>query len=420
MYSQYRHRHIRPAPLNSVALPESARSIAARTICAPRTFSAYSAYSRLGIPAVLCAGVLQLAGCTAMAPGIQFSQSDASASDNAGHPRTEMRTITPDLVRKERELREQQVSEDISALMQRAQPYRIEAGDVLQIVVWDHPELSASMLPAAPLGMPGAAGVAGSPLQPQSGFEVDQQGMLDFPYAGKLKVAGLTSSEVHRQLTDRLARYLRSPKLSVRVLAYRSKRVYVDGEVKQPGVQAINDLPMTLTEAINRAGGMNPTADQSRIIIGREGKTYHINLPQLVQRGVNPSEIMLASGDVVRVLSRDESKIFISGEVTAPRALPMRNGRLTLNEALGEAGGINPVTGDARQVYVIRRSSAESMVYQLDANAPGALAVAEGFELNPKDVVYVAATPLTNWNRTISALIPGALPTAVIATTPGR
>jgi polysaccharide export outer membrane protein len=98
----------------------------------------------------------------------------------------------------------------------------------------------------------------------------------------------------------------------------------------------------------------------------------------------------------------------------------MRNGRLTLTEALGEAGGINPVTGDARQVYVVRRTSQSSVVYQLDANAPGALAMAEGFELNPRDVVYVAATPLTNWNRTISALIPGALPTAVIATTPGR
>lgn len=373
---------------------------------------------RISKVVMLAALLLPFAGCTSMAPGIQFAK--APAAQSADHPRTEIRSITPDLVRKERELRDQQVSDDISALLQPPQVYRIEAGDVLQIVVWDHPELSASMLPAPVLGAPGAAGVAASPLQPQSGFEVDQQGMLDFPYAGKLKVTGLTSTEVHQQLTERLARYLRNPKLSVRVLTYRSKRVYVDGEVKQPGVQAINDLPMTLTEAINRAGGMNPTADQSRILIHREGKSYPINLPQLVQRGVNPSSIMLTSGDVVRVLSRDESKIFISGEVTAPRALPMRNGRLTLNEALGEAGGINPVTGDARQVYVIRRSSTESRVYQLDANAPGALAVAEGFELNPKDVVYVAATPLTNWNRTISAMIPGALPTAVIATTPGR
>jgi len=368
--------------------------------------------------------VVWLSACTAMAPGIQFgkappSSTAADEADDVVAP-AEILAITPRLVRQEKALRDQQVAEDITALLQPAQVYRIEAGDVLLIVVWDHPELSASMLPAGVPGAVGVAGVAVSPMQPQSGFEIDQQGMLDFPYAGKLRVAGLTPVEVHEQLIRRLSHYLKNPKFTLRVLTYRSKRVYVDGEVKQPGVQAINDLPMTLTEAINRAGGVTPMADQSRIMVSREGKTYQINMPQLVQRGVNPSSIMLASGDVVRVLSRDETKIFISGEVTSPRALPMRNGRLTLNEALGEAGGINPVTGDACQVYVVRRNSQSSVVYQLDANAPGALAMAEGFELNPRDVVYVAATPLTNWNRTISAMIPGALPTAVIATTPGR
>ena len=376
---------------------------------------------------VLAVGVVVwLSACTAMAPGIQFgkaqpasTEADAADADAVVSP-AEILAITPRLVRQEKALRDQQIAEDITALLQPAQIYRIEAGDVLHIVVWDHPELSASMLPAGVPGAVGVAGVAVSPMQPQSGFEIDQQGMLDFPYAGKLKVAGLTAVEAHEQLIRRLSHYLKHPKVTLRVLTYRSKRVYVDGEVKQPGVQAINDLPMTLTEAINRAGGVTPMADQSRIMVSREGKTYQINMPQLVQRGVNPSAIMLASGDVVRVLSRDETKIFISGEVTSPRALPMRNGRLTLNEALGEAGGINPVTGDARQVYVVRRNSQSSVVYQLDANAPGALAMAEGFELNPRDVVYVAATPLTNWNRTISAMIPGALPTAVIATTPGR
>ncbi|MEO0313774.1 MAG: hypothetical protein RI928_230 [Pseudomonadota bacterium] len=374
---------------------------------------------------VLAMGVvLWLSACTSMAPGIQFGKAqppvvEADGTDPAMAP-AEILAITPRLVRQEKQLRDQQVAEDISALIQPAQVYRLEAGDVLHIVVWDHPELSASMLPAGVPGALGVAGVAVSPMQPQSGFEIDRQGMLDFPYAGKLKVAGLTTVEVHEQLIQRLSRYLKNPKVTLRVLTYRSKRIYVDGEVKQPGVQAIDDLPMTLTEAINRAGGVTPMADQSRIMVSRDGKTYQINMPQLVQRGVNPSSIMLVSGDVVRVLSRDETKVFISGEVTSPRALPMRNGRLTLNEALGEAGGINPVTGDARQVYVVRRNSQSSVVYQLDANAPGALAMAEGFELNPRDVVYVAATPLTNWNRTISAMIPGALPTAVIATTPGR
>ncbi len=362
-----------------------------------------------------------LAGCSSMAPGIQFSNaSQVTGDDDARAINPDIRKITPTLVTSERQAREQKAAEDISVLMQPAQVYRIEAGDVLSIVVWDHPELSSTMLPPQPAGGVGMIGVAASPMQPGAGFEIDQNGMLDFPYAGKIKAAGLTQSELHTLLTRRLAVYLRDPKVTLKVQGYRSKRVYVDGEVKVPGVQPINDIAMTLTEAINRAGGMNPSADQSRVMVTRAGKTFPINLPQLVQRGVNPSSIMLANGDLVRVMSREDSKVFLSGEVSSPRALPMRNGRLSLNEALGEAGGINPVTGDARKVYVVRRSDSESRVYQLDANAPGALAMAEGFELEPKDVVYVAATPLTNWNRTISAMIPGSLPTAVIATTPGR
>jgi polysaccharide export outer membrane protein len=91
----------------------------------------------------------------------------------------------------------------------------------------------------------------------------------------------------------------------------------------------------------------------------------------------------------------------------------MHNGRLTLNEALGETGGISPTTGDARQVYVIRKSPDGTRVYQLDARRAGALAMAEAFELRPKDLVYVAASPLANWHRSLSMLFPGALTQAI-------
>jgi polysaccharide export outer membrane protein len=93
----------------------------------------------------------------------------------------------------------------------------------------------------------------------------------------------------------------------------------------------------------------------------------------------------------------------------------MHSGRLSLNEALGEAGGINPQSGDASQVYIVRRSAEQPVIYRLDAATPGALAMAEGFELDPKDLVYVAATPLANWHRTISQILPGALSSAVSA-----
>jgi polysaccharide export outer membrane protein len=349
---------------------------------------------------------------------------DPSGTGNSGSAQADgdsmksvLTPITPHVVKIERDKREKQNTQDISSLLSNSSHYQIDTGDVLSIVVWDHPELTN-----AATGMGAGTGAAAADVvaaqQPPIGFSVDQEGLIQFPFAGPLKVAGLTEEQARNLLATRLAKYIRKPKVTLRVQAYRSKRVYVDGEVKTPGLQAINDIPMTLMEAINRSGGILPTGDQSQIIVNRGGKNYQINLLQLVQRGVNPAKIMLKDGDVVRVRSRDESKVFVSGEVVSPRALAMHNGRLTLNEALGESGGVNPLSGDGSQIYVVRQEGSEQKVYQLDGRKQGALAMAEGFELYPKDLVYVAATPLANWHRAISLILPSALSGAVGAVTP--
>jgi polysaccharide export outer membrane protein len=369
------------------------------------------------------------AGCASVSPGLHFNTVDhtsgSSAQDSAAASGDDnnavLKPITPQLVKVERDLREKQVSQDISKLLAKPAPYTIDTGDVLSIVVWDHPELSntATTAVGGQAGT-GADASTSATTAPPAGFIVDHEGMIQFPYAGPIKVVGLTQDQARNALVGKLSKYLRQPKVTLRIQSYRSKRVYVDGEVKNPGLQTINDIPMTLVEAINRAGGVLPTGDQSQVVVNRNGVNYQINLPLLVQRGVNPGNIMLASGDVVRVRSRDESKVFVSGEVVSPRALPMYNGRLTLNEALGESGGINPTSGDGSQIYVIRKNGTDQVVYQLDGRSPGALAMAEGFELSPKDVVYVAATPLANWHRSISLILPGALSSAVGAVGPAR
>jgi len=294
-------------------------------------------------------------------------------------------------------------------------PYTIGNSDILSITVWDHPELTSTGSGAA-TGATDSGGASAN--AQQQGFAVDHRGTIQFPYAGQVQVAGLTEEEARNVLMRKLARYIANPNVTLRVQAFRSRRVYVDGEVKNAGIQAINDLPMTLVEALNRAGGLLPSADQSRIGLERGDARYTINLRELVQKGINPGSLMLAHGDVVRVPSRDESKVFVSGEVVAPKALTMHDGRLTLNEALGESGGISPLSGDARQIYVVRKTPQRTRVFQLDARLTGSLAMAESFELRPKDIVFVAATPLANWNRKLSLIFPGALTSAVGATRP--
>jgi polysaccharide biosynthesis/export protein len=343
-----------------------------------------------------------LAAC-AMAPGQHI---DALADPGPDGKQREIIPITQQLVRQELELSEKQANQDITHLVAAPTPYVIGGGDILSIVVWDHPELaSTSMLQNA---VANGADTTGTTLPP-AGFTVDHEGLVQFPFVGKLKLAGLTESEARSQLAGKLSRYIRKPDVTLRVQAYRSKRIYVDGEVKTPGTQTINDIPMTLTEAINRAGGLLPTGDQSRIAITRAGTTYRINLMQMVKKGINPSSILLVNGDAVQVGTREDNKVYVTGEVVRPTALTMRNGHLTLNEALGEAGGINPLSSDGRQVYVVRHDAdAETKVYHLDARSPVAMALAQDFELRTKDVVYVDASQLTMWSRVVNLIIPGA------------
>jgi polysaccharide export outer membrane protein len=348
-----------------------------------------------------------LLGC---ASGLNLHDaSGVAGSGQVSVPLIEM--ITEQLIAQERMVDASPAGRDWRQLVQaNPPPYTIGNSDILSIIVWDHPELAGAGMAAATVAADTGAAVANAP---QHGFVVDHHGSIQFPYAGQVQVAGLTEEAARNILARKLAKYIAAPNVTLRVQAFRSKRVYVDGEVKNAGIQAINDLPMTLVEALNRAGGLLPTADQSRINLERGDVRYTINLRELVQIGINPGSLMLSHGDVVRVHSREESKVFVSGEVVAPRALTMHDGRLTLNEALGETGGISPLSGDARQIYVVRKTQQITRVFQLDARLTGSLAMAESFELRPKDIVYVAATPLANWNRRISMLFPGALTSAV-------
>lgn len=319
-------------------------------------------------------------------------------------------TITPSLIREQRSSKPTNVSTDVKKLFDLAKPYQIGPNDVLNIVVWDHPELLA---PIAGSSSSDASSSSASVIG--NGFNVSPQGLIQFPYAGTIKLSGLTEYEARDLLTIRLAKYIKDPQVTVRIQAYRSGRVYIDGEVRVPGLQPLNEVPMTLPEAIGRAGGITALGDRSAIAITRDGQTVMVNIPQLLQSNINPNNILLRNGDLVQVMGREEAKVFVMGEVLRPSTQTLRNGHLTLNEALGDAGGVSQTSGDPRQIFVVRAVNTDlPEIYHLDAQSPTAFALAEGFELKARDVVYVDPVPLVRWNRVISLILPSA---SVVANT---
>lgn len=369
--------------------------------------------NRIGRCQVVLATLL-LHGCAVVtAPGFDYADPKLRTSVTLGQyvpgdvnaqPQGVVIPITPALVQAEARTRPREISPEVRQLFAAPRQYTIGTSDVISIVVYDHPEL----LPNAGAVISQSADPTGISSAP--GFIVGADGQISFPFIGRVRVAGLTEIEATDLIQRQLARYIKDPQVVVRINSFRSRRAYVDGEVRSPGTVIFTDIPMTLPEAINRAGGITANGDRSSVLLTRNNQTTLVNLMQLQELGVNPNQILLESGDMVTVRNRDETKVFVMGEILRPSALVMRNGKLTLNEALGEAGGPNLLTANTSQIYVIRNTAQEGApaIYHLNAGNPAALALAETFPLRPRDVVYIDPVPLVNWNRIISLILPSA------------
>ncbi|HMM44349.1 MAG TPA: polysaccharide export protein [Candidatus Macondimonas sp.] len=375
---------------------------------------------------VLCAGlVAALTGCSSV-PGIVVEDtnaprrswapdfldpllaSSASQNDAAGGAQDadtlipRVIPVTPQLLR-EQAARRQMVDAEIRNLIgqQASTAYRIGAQDILNVLVWDHPELSNPM---------------GNFQDIQNmGRLVREDGTIFFPYVGVLHVAGKTVEEVRRDIQTKLAPYIQSPQVDVRVVGFRSKKVYVTGEVDRPGIVPVTDVPMTVMDAINLAGGFDKErADQRTAYLTRNGQRQQLDILALYSGA--QGNLLLQDGDVLYVPNNTQNKVFILGEVEKQRAVMMDQGRLTLAEALSGAEGMNLSTADTRGVYVIRAvptvladgspGAVQADIYQLDLRDASALVLADAFQLQPRDLVYVSSSGLVRWNRVIQQILP--------------
>lgn len=278
--------------------------------------------------------------------------------------------------------------------------YRVGPRDILNITVWGHPELTI------PAGQFRSAETAGN--------VVGEDGTIFYPFAGVVQAAGKTVEEIREELTRKLSRFIENVQLDVRVAGYRSQRVYVVGEVAQPGIQLVKDIPLTVLEAINNSGGVTSKADLRNITLTRDDETYSINLLSLYEGGDVTQNVLLKHGDVLNVPDNEFNKVFVLGETTVgrgintgrPRSVPMNKARITLTEALSEGGSLDQETSDAARIFVFRTGLGKPEIYHLNARSPDAFLLAERFPLQPRDVVFVDRAEGIRWNQIINQIAP--------------
>ncbi|ENX32297.1 hypothetical protein F889_03616 [Acinetobacter colistiniresistens] len=287
-------------------------------------------------------------------------------------------------------------SADIASLFRNSHSqYRLSSGDILSIQLWAYPEITPPIQDATNIKA--------------VGYPIDTNGYIYLPLVGKVQAAGQTLPQLNQTLRSQFARFLKTPDVVVRVLSYEGRRYFVNGQVMRSGQYTLNDQPISIYTALGMAGGVNTeNGDNTSIQLIRNSKVFNLNALELEKKGYSLHNLLIQPNDTIYVNAKQNQKLYVMGESSRSQAIPLRDQGMTLSDVLGESEGINPYTASAARIYVMRTdlNTRSSTVYHLNLSSFANLALANQFQMQKNDIVYIDATGLTRWQRIMNQIIP--------------
>jgi polysaccharide biosynthesis/export protein len=257
-------------------------------------------------------------------------------------------------------------------------PIRIAAGDLIDVQVFNTPELSAKL-------------------------RVSQDGLIRLPGAGGVDVNGLTplqaGATIEKSLRD--SQIMLDPHVTVLVTEYSTQGISVLGEVKKPGTYLLLGQH-SLYDALSAAGGVTQQLGSSIEITHQSDPSRTITVPV---DSPNYSELQrlteVRAGDVV-VVSRAEP-IYVVGDVGHPGEYFIENGqKLSVLNAIALAQGVNP-TAKASKASIVRKTSTGAVTIPINLNRV-AEDNGENLILRPADVVVI---PRSGTKSFLNIALPG-------------
>jgi polysaccharide biosynthesis/export protein len=240
---------------------------------------------------------------------------------------------------------------------------------------------------------------------------VGAAGSVSLPMAGKVRLAGLSTSQaeaaVERSLQER--GFFNDPQVSIFVKEYATQGISVLGEVQHPGIYPLLGN-RTLLDAISAAGGTTPKAGKSVTITDRDRPESSKTVSLSYGEGQKMTNVTLHPGDTV-VVSK-AGMVYVVGDVKEPTGIIMDSPRLTVLQAIAMAHGTNP-TASLKSVKLIREAHSDPQEIPIPLNEILA-AKAPDQVLQPDDIVFVPnSAAKTATRRGLEAILEAATGVAI-------
>ena len=249
--------------------------------------------------------------------------------------------------------------------------YSIGARDILDISVFGHGELSRTV-------------------------RVSENGKITFPpILGEIKVEGLTKIEVEQELSRRLAeRYIKTPRVTVFIRDYQSKKISVLGAVESPGTYDLIGY-QTLLQIITQAGGFNDSAGEEIIVMRLKPDRSYSTLKILkidLLMGNTELNIPLQANDIINIPADETVRIFIFGQVASPGAIEVRKSKIpTLLQLIIQAGGFSDRA--SKGGVMVKRVDDKGNEEIIKVNVKDIIkGKRKDFQLKANDVIHVTQT----------------------------
>ena len=267
--------------------------------------------------------------------------------------------------------------------------------------------------------------------------QVDASGSITVPFAGTVKVAGMSPQAVSRTLTSRLGDRALEPQVVVTITDRRANAVSVTGDVNTSARFILDPGGERLLGAIARAGGPKFPPYESVVTLQRGGVTEHSLVSDIIR---DPAQNVPLAGNDTILVSR-EPRYFLALGALGPgqylglvnRRLSFEDSKLSLADAVAKVGGLSDDRANARAVFIYRYEKRERLrnmgvittadasavtagslpatiptIYYLDLVEPSGYFYAGSFPMSSEDLIFVSNSPSTDLAKFLALILPTA------------